>query len=77
MKRYFYKIVVQQIGGGRSRARVVLQTEFDELLSFSTQRVRNGRRSAHAHFEHDLIVGIVLGPRSLRTLNKIRYWPLK
>jgi len=43
----------------------VLQQPLEELLPFDAERGRRGRHAAHAHFEHDGVVGLELVPRSL------------
>ena len=57
--------MVEQLQGRVAAARVVLQQPLEELLPFDAERGRRGRHAAHAHFEHDGVVGLELVPRSL------------
>lgn len=66
MGKYLAEIMTQQLQCGPALFRIMLQTVIEELLALGRQINWHIRRFAHTHFEHNLKVGIELGPRTLR-----------
>lgn len=57
--------VLEQFEDGGPLSWIVAETELGKPLTFVAQRLGDCWGFSHAHFEHDLVVGVVLCPWSL------------